>query len=111
MFRDSAEKNRNQTIIEPYIHANYNLEILGQKWRALTNCLALRNHQNLVLGKNNQVSLAIGQILKTIADNTGWLQRNPQEPDTQNTKTKFWQETKSSCGGMGHLWRDNEGFL
>ena len=73
MSRDSAEKNRNQTIIEPYIRADYNLEILGQKWRALTNCLVLRNRQNLVLGKNNQVSLTIGQILGTIAYNTGWL--------------------------------------
>jgi len=68
-------KNRNQTIIEPYIRADYNLEILGQKWRALTNCLALRNRQYLVLGKNNQVSLTIGQILGTIAYNTGWLKR------------------------------------
>ena len=66
-------KNRNQTIIELYIRADYNLEILGQKWRALTNCLALRICQNLVLGKNNQVLLTIGQILGTIADNTGWL--------------------------------------
>jgi len=29
----------------------YILEILGQKWRALRNHLALRNRQNLVLGK------------------------------------------------------------
>ncbi len=61
-------KKCNQTIIEPYIRADYNLEILGQKWRALTNCLALRICQNLVLGKNNQVSLTIGQILGTIAE-------------------------------------------
>ena len=57
-------------MIKPYIRADYNLEILGQKWWALTNCLALRNRQNLVLGKNNQVLLTIGQILGTIADNT-----------------------------------------
>ena len=43
-------------------------------WRALTNFFALRNRQNLVLRKNNQVSLTIGQILGTIADNTRWLQ-------------------------------------
>ncbi len=72
MSRDSAEKNRYQTITEPYIRADYNLELLGQKWRALTNCLALRNRQNLVLRKNNPVSLTIGQILGTIAYNTGW---------------------------------------
>jgi hypothetical protein len=72
-------KNHNQTIIQPYIRADYNLDTLGQKWRALTNCVALRNHQNLVLGKNNQVSLTIGQILGTIADNTGWLQRKSHQ--------------------------------
>jgi hypothetical protein len=33
--RDSTEKNCNQTLIEPYICADYNLEILGQKWWAL----------------------------------------------------------------------------
>ena len=49
------------------------MEILGQKWRALPNFRALRNRQNLVLGKNNQVSLTIGQILGTAAENTGWL--------------------------------------
>ena len=38
-----------------------------------TNCLALKNRQNLVFGKNNQVSLAIGQILRTAAEKTGWL--------------------------------------
>jgi len=38
-----------------------------------TNFLALRNRQNLVLGKNNQVSLTIGQIFGTAAENTGWL--------------------------------------
>jgi hypothetical protein len=64
------KKNRNQTMIEAYICADYNLEILGQKWWALTNSLALRNCQNLVLGKNNQVLLMIGQILGIIADNT-----------------------------------------
>jgi hypothetical protein len=46
------------------------LKILGQKWWALPNFLALRNRQNLVLGKNNQVSLTIGQILGTAAENT-----------------------------------------
>ena len=71
MSRDSAEKNRIQTIIKAYIHAAYNLEILGQKWRALTNVLALRNCQNLLLGKNNQALLTIGQILGTIAKNNG----------------------------------------
>ena len=39
----------------------------------LPNFLALRNRQNLVLGKHNQVSLTIGQILGTAAENTGWL--------------------------------------
>jgi hypothetical protein len=42
--RNSAEKNRNQIPSGPiyYIRADYNnLEILGQKWRALTNYLAL----------------------------------------------------------------------
>ena len=53
--------------------ADYILEILGQKWGALPNFLALRNCQNLVLGKNNQVSLTIGQILESAAENTGWL--------------------------------------
>jgi hypothetical protein len=50
------------------------MEILGQKWRALTHFLVLRNHQNLVLGKYNQILLTIGQILGTSAENTGWLQ-------------------------------------
>jgi hypothetical protein len=45
----------------------------SQKWRALPNFLALRNRQNLVLGKNDQVLLKIGQILGTAAENTGWL--------------------------------------
>ncbi len=72
--RDSAEKKFNQTITGPTTYgADYILEILGQKWRALPNFLALRNRQNLVLGKNNQVSLTIGQILGTAAENTGWL--------------------------------------
>jgi hypothetical protein len=58
--------------------ADYILEILGQKWGALPNFLALRNRQNLVLGKNNQVSLTIGQILGTAAENTGWLTCQPK---------------------------------
>jgi hypothetical protein len=57
----------------PTYGADYVLEILRQKWRALRNHLALRNRKNLVLGKNNQVSLTIGQILGTAAENTGWL--------------------------------------
>jgi hypothetical protein len=58
----------------PTYVADYIMEILGQKWWALRNNLALRNRQNLVLGKNNQVSLlTIGQILGTAAENTGWL--------------------------------------
>ena len=32
-----------------------------------------KKSSNLALGKNNQVLLTIGQILGTIADNTGWL--------------------------------------
>jgi hypothetical protein len=44
-------KKCNQTIIEPYIRADYNLEIPSQKWWALTKCLRLKNPQNLVLGK------------------------------------------------------------
>jgi hypothetical protein len=48
------------------------LEILGQKWRALTNFLALRNRQNLGTRKNNPVTLSIGRILGTVAENTGW---------------------------------------
>ncbi len=71
--RDSAEKKCNQTITGPTYGADYILEILGQKWRALPNFRALRNRQNLVLGKNNQVSLTIGQILGAAAENTGWL--------------------------------------
>ena len=70
MSRDSAETKCNQTITGPTYGADYVLEILGQKWRALRNNLALRNRQNLVLGKNNQVSLTIGQILGTIAYRT-----------------------------------------
>ena len=73
MSRDSPEKKCNQTITGPAYGADYILEILGQKWGALPNFLALRNCQNLVLGKNNQVSLTIGQILGTAAENTGWL--------------------------------------
>jgi hypothetical protein len=64
---------------QPLRGADYILEILGQKWRALTNFLAFRNRQNLVLGKNNQVSLTIGQILGTAAENTGWLLWSPSE--------------------------------
>jgi hypothetical protein len=60
----------------PTYGADYILEILGQKWWAVRNHLALRNRQNLVLGKNNQVSLTIGQILGTAAENTGWLLRS-----------------------------------
>jgi hypothetical protein len=71
--RDSTEKKCNQTITGPTYGADSILEILSQKWRALPNFLALRNRQNLVLGKNNQVSLKIGQILGTAAENTGWL--------------------------------------
>jgi hypothetical protein len=56
-----------------YIRADYNLEILGQKWRALTNFLALSNCQNLGTQKNIPVSLTIGRILGTVAENTGWL--------------------------------------
>jgi hypothetical protein len=71
--RDSAEKKCNQTITGPTYGADYILEIVGQKWRALPNFIALRNRQNLVLGKNNQVSLTIGLILGTAAENTGWF--------------------------------------
>jgi hypothetical protein len=71
--RDSAEKKCNQTITGHTYGADYILEIFGQKWRSLPNFLALRNRQNLVGGKNNQVSLTIGQILGTAAKNTGWL--------------------------------------
>jgi hypothetical protein len=60
----------NQTIIEAYIHADYNMEILGQKWRALTNFLALKKLSNSRLRKiyqllaselfeNNQVSYVL----------------------------------------------------
>ncbi len=73
--RDSPEKKCNQTITGPTYGADYILEILGQKWGALPNFLALRNCQNLVLGKNNQVLLTIGQILGTAAENTRWLTR------------------------------------
>ena len=73
MSRDSTETKCNQTIMGPTYGADYILEILGQKWRAVRNHLALRNRQNLVLGKNYQVSLTIGQILGTAAENTGWL--------------------------------------
>ncbi len=71
--RDSAETKCNQTMTGPTYGADYILEILGQKWRALRNHHALRNCQNLVLGKSNQVLLTIGQILGTAAENTGWL--------------------------------------
>ncbi len=71
MSRDSAEKNHEQTAIGAYIHADYNLEILGQKRRALKHFLAFRHCQNLGLGKNYQVSLTIGWIVGTIAENTG----------------------------------------
>jgi len=77
--RDSAETKCNQTITGPTYGADYILEILGQKWRALRNHHALRNRQNLVLGKNNQVSLTIGQILGTAAENTGWPKRQAVE--------------------------------
>ncbi len=30
-----CRKNHNQTIIEAYMHADYNLEILGQKWQVV----------------------------------------------------------------------------
>jgi hypothetical protein len=40
-------------------------------------CVGNQNRQNLVLGKNNQVSLTIGQILGTAAENTGWLMLFP----------------------------------
>ena len=56
--------------------ADYILEILGQKWGALPNFLALRNHQKCSTWNNNQVSLMIGQILRTAAENTGWLTRS-----------------------------------
>jgi hypothetical protein len=55
------------------MRADYNLEILGQKWQALPNFLALRNRQNLGTRKNNPVSLTICQILGIVAENTGWL--------------------------------------
>ena len=51
-------------MIKAYIRADYNLEILGQKWRALTNFLALRYRQNLLLGKNNDVLLTIATSVK-----------------------------------------------
>ncbi len=66
-------KKCTQTIIGAYIRADYNLEILGQKWRALTNFLALRNCQNLGTQKNYPVLLTIGRILGTVAEKTGWL--------------------------------------
>ena len=76
VFRNSAERNRNYTI-GAYIRADYNyLAILGQKWRALRNHLALKNRQNLVLGNINPVSLTIGRILETAAENTGRLFRS-----------------------------------
>jgi len=71
--RDSPEKNVIRLSRGLHTLPYYILEILGQKWGALPNFLALRICQNLVLGKNNQVSLTIGQILGTAAENTGWL--------------------------------------
>jgi len=60
--------------------ADYNLEILGQKWRALRNHLALRNRRNLVLGKNNQVAaydvVRFSELLLKIPDGfRGWWRR------------------------------------
>jgi hypothetical protein len=48
----------NQTIIEAYIHADYNMEILGQKWRALTNFLALKKLSNSSTQKKISALLA-----------------------------------------------------
>jgi hypothetical protein len=48
----------NQTIIEAYIHADYNMEILGQKWRALTNFLALKKLSNYSTQKKISALLA-----------------------------------------------------
>ncbi len=39
-----------------------------------------RSPYRLVLGKINQVSLTIGQILGTAAENTGWLTWNSRPP-------------------------------
>jgi hypothetical protein len=67
---DSAEK-KNQTIIGAYLRADYNLEILGQKWRALTNFLALRNCQNLGTEKIIQSRLRLvgfSELLLKIPD-------------------------------------------
>ena len=72
MSRDSAEKNHEQTAFGAYIRADYNLEILGQKWRALKHFVLLEIVK-FWTRKNNQVSLTIGRILGTIAENTGWL--------------------------------------
>ena len=44
--------------------------------RELTNFLALRNRQKISARKSkesNPVLLAIGRILETVAENTGWL--------------------------------------
>jgi hypothetical protein len=58
----------NQTIIEAYIHADYNMEILGQKWRALTNFLALKKLSNSRLRKISALLAGFSELLLKIIE-------------------------------------------
>jgi hypothetical protein len=84
------------------------LEILGQKWQALPNFLVLRNRQKLVLGKNNQVSLTIGQILGTAAENTGWLKGSALSQQKKHSGAKKCSgQQKSTIGGKNNYPREH----
>jgi hypothetical protein len=64
-----------------FSYYSYSRKPTGQEFfvpaRTLIVVFLLKTCQNLVLVKNNQVSLTIGQILGTAAEKTGWLTCSP----------------------------------
>jgi hypothetical protein len=75
--RDSAETKCNQTITGPTYGADYILEILGQKWRALPNFLALRNRP-FGLGKRvslEYIEVSLGLAGMHVGGLVGWISK------------------------------------
>ena len=82
----------NQTIIEAYIHADYNMEILGQKWRALTNFLALKKLSNYSTQK--KISALLAEFSELLLKIIKYRTLPVISPSSLN---QFWRESKTQA--------------
>ena len=102
--RDSAEKKCNQTITGPTYGADYILEILGQKWRALPNFLALRNRQNLVLEKIIKSRLRLvrfSELLLGDENDNNQLATGAMDGTTATQRRRRWTARRRCERGNG----------